>query len=52
MSESKPTVAKEEALVNSCPLCGANFLEPLITNVKHVCPIDGGCGKSFLVRTY
>jgi len=52
MPEEPPKVAKEEPLIQACPLCGVGFQEPLNTNVKHTCPQDGGCGQTFKVVNY
>jgi len=45
----KPEIVAGEKMVKNCPLCGGKFIEILPLNVWHICPVEGGCGLSFLV---
>ena len=49
MSDESPTIAAGAAEVKHCPFCGIEFTEFLTLNVKHNCPLEGGCGRSFSI---
>jgi len=48
MSEETKLAAGKPA-VKFCPFCGEEFSEPLTLNIKHECPIEGGCGLDFQI---
>jgi len=49
---TEPKIEAGEKLIDHCPLCVVKYSEPLETNVKHTCPNEGGCGRTFLLKVF
>lgn len=47
--ESQTSLAAGEKEVKYCPFCGEEFSEFIALNKKDTCPVEGGCGKSFII---
>jgi len=49
MDEESTKLAAGKEAIKFCPFCGEEFAERLTLNVKHECPIEGGCSIDFQV---
>jgi len=43
------TLAAGNREIQHCPFCGEKFTPLQILNKKMTCPVEGGCGISFIV---